>query len=139
MRLKYIFFFIIFNNYCAFSFVTKFMECVKINPRNIDKTKKIYIINLDDTICFMNENDCRLAIPIYDNIKIFNKLYDKGNEINYWTRRELDTNKNYEDFTVRQLEFWNVKYDKILVEKKYDIIIDKNFMSIDEIKYLDYN
>ena len=139
MRLKYISFLLIFYNYYAFSFVTKFMECVKINTRKIEKTKKRYIINLDDAICFKNEDDYRLAIPLYENIKIFNRLYDKGNEINYWTQRGLDKNKNYEDFTIRQLEFWNVKYDKILVEKNYDIIIDKNLMNIDEIKYLDYN
>jgi len=45
-------------------------------------------VDIDETICYYeNERDYNLALPLVDNIKKINKLYDEGHHIKYWTAR----------------------------------------------------
>ena len=42
--------------------------------------------DIDGTICTVTEDaNYNTAMPIYDNISILNKLYEKGHRIIYWT------------------------------------------------------
>lgn len=138
MNIYYIF--LIFTLCCqnVSSMMTKFLRCVHRNKRDFEVKKLKYVINLDDAICITKEDNYRLAIPEYNNINVFNKLYENGNEINYWTSRgyqEGGEESGY--FTKRQLHFWGVKYDALYIGKNdYDVIIDKRVKHIDDINSL---
>ena len=97
---------------------------------------KTYVIDIDGTICSLElykrkdgtiDNDENLAKPFYGRIAHFNKLYDEGNEIHYWTARGTST-KEYEKkitLTKKQLADWGVKYTTLKVGKPaYDVWID---------------
>ena len=67
-------------------------------------------------------------------IKILNKLYEDGNEINYWTARGAMSGQNWDDFTINQLNRWNVKYTTINMDKPhYDLWIDDKTIHINDI------
>jgi hypothetical protein len=102
--------------------------------------KTIYV-DIDETICFYNQ-ECDLnnkrnyekAIPNLENIKKINNLYDQGNVIIYWTARGSRTGLNWEELTKRQLDSWNVKYNKIKCDKPYyDLFIDDKTIRIEEL------
>ena len=45
-------------------------------------------VDIDETICYYKgDRDYNLALPLVDNIKKINKLYDEGHNIKYWTAR----------------------------------------------------
>ena len=49
----------------------------------------IIYVDIDDTICFYDQQynlDYSKAIPYPDRIKKINELFDKGNDIIYWTQ-----------------------------------------------------
>lgn len=113
--------------------ITNFRQAIrkdritKINNPN----KKIYMIDIDGTICTTENSDYYKSVPNYEKIKIFNKLYDEGHEINYWTARGAVSGKKWDTFTVSQLDFWNVKYSSINMGKPhYDIWIDDKAINI---------
>ena len=98
----------------------------KSNPYIKDRTdcKKI-VIDIDGTICSKTKSDYENAEPIFENIDIFNQLYEKGNEIHYWTSRGALSGKNWDEITVNQLKQWNVKFNSINMGKPhYDLWID---------------
>ena len=85
---------------------------------------KIFIVDIDNTICRTEGEDYENATPYKDRIAKMNKLYDEGNTIIYKTARGQKTGKNWIDFTRKQLNDWGVKY-KSLSEKHYaDVIVD---------------
>ena len=49
----------------------------------------VYIIDIDGTICSLTEGDYDDVVPFYDKIKVFNRLYDSGHTIIYWTARGM--------------------------------------------------
>jgi len=93
----------------------------------------IYFVDIDDTICFNNNDktNYRLAKPSNERIKKINDLFDKGNTIIYWTARGTLTGINWFDVTIKQLNEWNCKYNELRMGKPYyDIFIDdKNINS----------
>ena len=106
------------------------------SPNWNDNPKKSYIIDIDGTICSLElyktkegkiDNDETLAKPFYGRISHFNKLYEEGNEIHYWTARGTST-ENFEEklkLTKKQLKAWGVKYTTLKVGKPaYDVWID---------------
>lgn len=112
---------------------------IKCDNRPRNPKKKIYFIDIDGTICFTERSLYNNSIPDYEKIKIFNNLYDKGHEINYLTARGSISGKIWDDFTVSQLESWNVKYSSINIGKPhYDIWIDDKAINIDDVdEYFD--
>ena len=70
--------------------------------------KKIYMIDIDGTICSITKSDYPNSKPQWDVIEKCNALYEAGHEIHYWTARGAVSGKNWDDFTVNQLESWNV-------------------------------
>lgn len=88
---------------------------------------KIFV-DIDETICeylHPNERSYENAIPIYDNIKKVNLLYENGHDITFWTARGTVTNIDWTELTKTQLENWKVKYHNLLFGKPdYDLYID---------------
>jgi len=91
---------------------------------------KKYVVDVDGTICSLHitpegDNEYEKAQPFKDRIEHFNKLYDEGNEIHYWTARGANSGRDQTEFTVKQLEGWGVKYTSFRTGKPhYDIWID---------------
>lgn len=84
-----------------------------------------YMVDIDGTICYNTNSEYENSKPDNDRINHFNRLFDKGNEIHYWTARGTNSGKDWEEFTVRQLEEWGVKYTSVRFGKPhYDIWID---------------
>lgn len=85
---------------------------------------KIYYIDIDGTICMNTDGDYKKAMPLKDNIKKINKLYDEGETIIYWTARGSVTGINWLSLTKAQLRAWGVKYHDVRVGKPhYDYFI----------------
>lgn len=86
----------------------------------------IIYIDIDETICGTpSSRDYSLAIPLLDRIKKFNKLYDDGHIIIYWTARGTVSKIDFSELTAKQLKEWGVKFDEIKFGKPaFDILID---------------
>jgi len=77
-----------------------------------------------DGVLLTNEKDYNEAKPIYRNINILNKLYDR-NTIILWTARGTTTGISWRKLTSYQLKKYGVKYHKLKMKKPYyDILID---------------
>ena len=102
---------------------------------------KIIFIDIDETICFYDEEyelnskkDYNLAKPNFENINKINSLYDKGNKIVYWTARGSRSGINWFEFTKAQLDLWGAKYHDLRCDKPYyDLFIEDRSKRIEEI------
>tara|TARA_B100000886_G_scaffold155812_2_gene106100 strand:+ start:5810 stop:6124 length:315 start_codon:yes stop_codon:yes gene_type:complete len=92
-------------------------------------------VDIDNTICETIGVEYGKATPIKHNIKKINLLYDKGNNITYWTARGTVSKKNYYDLTHGQLSSWGCKFHKLIVGEKpaYDLLICDKTKRIEEI------
>ena len=98
------------------------------------KTKKlVFCFDLDNTICKTNNNKYKSSVPYKKAIKIINALYDNGHIIKIFTARFMGRSKdNYKiahkrayRFTLNQLKKWNLKFNKLFVNKpSSDIYVD---------------
>ena len=96
---------------------------------------KVYV-DIDETICFYNgKRNYTEALPILNNIKKINKLFDENNIIIYWSARGTVTHIDWYEVTRKQLKDWGCKYhDLILGEKPdYDLLICDKTKRIEEI------
>jgi len=89
-----------------------------------ESNTKIYIFDIDGTICETKNGDYKNARPYKDRIEKINKLYDEGNIIIYETARGDMTGTNYIDFTRKQLKEWGCKYKSVGSKHYADIYID---------------
>ncbi len=86
---------------------------------------KIYVVDVDNTICETINGDYINAKPYKDRIDKLNKLYDEGNTIIYWTARGSETGISWDNFTRKQFKDWGVKYKFIRFDKIYgDYYVD---------------
>jgi hypothetical protein len=112
----------------------------------MDGPMKIYV-DIDETICYYeDERNYNLALPIKENIKRINELYDDGHEITYWTARGTATGIDWYTVTEKQLKLWQCKFNHLSVGEKpaYDLLICdrvvntevffKNNINVDEFK-----
>lgn len=136
IRFDYLFFLlIVFQKSTAFNVRT--MRKVNHNHRELHKYHKIFLIDIDNTICRTDKSNYIWSLPIYDNINKFNEIFECGHEVNYWTARGAVSGENWDDFTIKQLNSWNVKYDNLLMGKPhYDIWIDDKALNIEDIDRL---
>ena len=69
-------------------------------------------------------------------ISKINSLFDKGNQIVYWTARGSSSGKDWSELTKSQLDSWGCKYTRIETLKKpsFDLIIDDKSIRIEELK-----
>lgn len=84
----------------------------------------IYIIDIDNTICYTNGSDYYNSKPINKRIEKINNLY-KNNTIIYWTARGGNSGKDWSEFTKMQLDQWGCLRHELLTNKpNYDVWID---------------
>tara|TARA_B100000963_G_C22633179_1_gene676094 strand:- start:4144 stop:4704 length:561 start_codon:yes stop_codon:yes gene_type:complete len=97
------------------------------------KNKKIYIIDIDNTICKSKKSNYINSIPYHHIINSFNKLYEQGHQLHYWTARGSNSGKDWSDFTLRQMKIWGVKYNTLNIGKiHYNLWIDDKAIHIDD-------
>ena len=103
-----------------------------------DKTKMIYVFDIDNTICYNKDGNYENSVPIEDRIEKINKLYNEGHEINFLTARGMGRSNNnaefayneFYDLTKNQLDKWGVKYHSLFLGKPAaDFYIDDKGIS----------
>ena len=93
----------------------------------------IYMVDIDGTICTNTEGDYPHAKPLMDRIALFNRLYDQGHEIHYWTARGSGSGKDWRELTHQQINDWGCKYTSLKLGKpSYDVWIDDKAFNADE-------
>ena len=93
------------------------------------------MIDIDGTICNKTNSDYLNCNPRKDKIDLFNRLYNNGHEVHYWTARGANSGKNWDDLTIEQLELWDVKYNTINMGKPhYDVWIDDKAINVEDFK-----
>jgi len=97
---------------------------------------KKFCFDIDGVIATLTPgNDYSKAMPIEDNIKLINKLFDSGNTIILHTARGFVTGINWESVTKQQLEKWGVLYHQLYLGKPAaDYYIDDRMISIEDLK-----
>ena len=93
----------------------------------------VIYVDIDETICKTPDSrDYSEAVPIVENIKKINDLYDQGHEIVYWTARGTLTGKDWTEVTEDQFRKWGVKYHDLKLKKPfYDLFIDDRAINSD--------
>jgi mannose-6-phosphate isomerase-like protein (cupin superfamily) len=90
-------------------------------------------VDLDNTLCHTKDSDYENSEPIMDRINKVNKLKEEGNVITIWTARGQKSGIDYSNLTEKQLNDWNIKYDKLLMKKpSYDLYIDDKSVNVDK-------
>lgn len=91
-----------------------------------------YMIDIDGTICNNTNGDYQSAVPFLDRIAHFNKLFDEGHEIHYWTARGVNSGIDWTITTRQQFANWQVKYTSLSMNKpSYDIWIDDKAINVE--------
>tara|TARA_Y100001978_G_C23674541_1_gene425642 strand:- start:605 stop:1483 length:879 start_codon:yes stop_codon:yes gene_type:complete len=86
---------------------------------------KIYVFDIDGTICTNTYGDYELAKPFNERIEFINTLYNDGNIIKYFTARGSGTGIDWYDLTKNQLDKWGAKYHNLTLGKpEGDFYID---------------
>ena len=90
----------------------------------------VYCFDIDGTICITPESNYEESKPIHERIKIVNKLFKEGHEINFFTARGAATGQDWRDLTESQLKQWGVMYHKLIMGKPHaDVFIDDKAVS----------
>lgn len=92
-------------------------------------------VDIDNTICKTQGMDYADSTPIKENINKINKLFNEGNEINYWSARGSVSKIDFYDLTYNQLKQWGCKFHSLSVGEKppYDLLICDKTLRIEEI------
>ena len=95
---------------------------------------KTICFDIDNIICKTNfKKNYLKSVPLKENIKVINELYDSGFNIILYTARYMGRckgnlkkiNKLIKPLTLKQLNRWEVKYHKIYFGKpSFDLFID---------------
>lgn len=87
--------------------------------------KKIYVFDIDGTLCRTEGIAYENSIPIKEAIEAVNKLYDEGNMVRIYTARSSSPRDDWKEITEKSLRDWGVKYHSLHFGKPYgDIYID---------------
>ena len=104
----------------------------------INKSFMVYCFDIDNTLC-KSPNGYENAEPRQHMINHLNKLYDIGHTIKLYTARGKSSNIDWEDFTIKQLAKWGVKYHDIYFNKpSADMYIDDKAVNVRDYE-TDYN
>ena len=99
----------------------------------MDKISKVYVFDIDGTICTPAAPHYETAKPFLERIEKINALYDEGHTIICFTARGMGRHKNnmmlaiqdFYEFTSRQLKDWGVKHHHLFLGKpNADFYID---------------
>lgn len=120
------------SNKCMTEWIQKYV-CPTINSNEvIDYSHKTVYVDIDDTIFFgKGEKKYEEPCPNQENIHFFNKKYDDGYNIVYWTARGSLNGKDWYQFTKNQLDECGVRYTMLLTGKpSYDFFVDDKNINI---------
>lgn len=99
--------------------------------------KKIFVVDIDNTICKTINGNYKKAKPIKSRIAKINKLYKEGNTVIFFTSRGYATGLNWEALTNYQLKKWKVGHTQVIFGKPYgnvyvgdEAINDKDFFKL---------
>jgi histidinol phosphatase-like enzyme len=99
--------------------------------------EKVYVIDIDGTICTQDGSKYENARPIQEIIDMSNRLFDQGHKIIFFTARGSTTGIDWSKLTHNQLNAWGVKYHQIILGKPYgDYYVDDKAMKLEEFKKL---
>ena len=107
--------------------------------------KKVFIFDIDNTICVTKKNLYKSSKPDKKIIKFINNLKKNGHVIKIFTSRYMGrnndnaslVNKKYYKETLQYLKKWNIKFDKLIMGKpSYDYFIDDKCYNIKSKKTL---
>ena len=92
----------------------------------MNKETKIYVFDIDGTICNNTFGAYEIAVPYRDMVEKINKLYGAGNTIKMMTARGTQTKIDWTELTTKQLDEWGVKYHELIMNQKphADIFVD---------------
>ena len=101
---------------------------------------KIYVFDIDGTICTNTDGDYKKAQPYTDMIKKVNNLYDSGNTIIMMTARGSVSKIDWTDYTAEQLNEWGVKHHELIMNKKphADIFVDDKAINAAAFRLLEF-
>ena len=86
---------------------------------------KTYVVDIDGTICTNTYGEYNDAKPLDSRINFFNKLFECGHIVNYFTARGSTTSIDWREVTEIQLKEWGVKYNELIMGKPHgDVFID---------------
>ena len=88
--------------------------------------KKIFIFDIDNTICKTEKNFYKKAKPINKVVSLINRLKKNGHIVKIYTSRYMGrtnqnvrfVNKKYKHNTEKQLKSWGLNYDKLIMGKE---------------------
>ena len=95
--------------------------------------KKIFIFDIDNTICVTKKNFYNSAKPKKKMINLINALKNNGHIVKIYTSRYMGrtnqniklVNKKYKSQTLKQLKKWGLEFDELIMGKpSYDFFID---------------
>ena len=99
-----------------------------------------YIVDIDGTICTNTNGDYANAKPILHRIEHFNRLFEAGNQVHYWSARGGNSGIDWTEFTENQLKEWNVKFSTFRLGKPvYDVWVDDKSYNADSYFYTNEN
>jgi len=103
-------------------------------PRN-----KVFCFDIDGVIASITPNaEYSIAMPIKENIKIINKLFDNKNKIILFTARGSKTGIDWQETTENQMKEWGVKYNELKFGKpSADYYVDDKMLSLNDLSFLD--
>ena len=90
-----------------------------MNYRYATSVTFTYCFDLDGTLCTNTEGSYEEALPFSERIESVNKLFNEGNKIIIFTARGSETGIDWYEATKRQLEFWGLKYNKLILGKPF--------------------
>lgn len=92
----------------------------------------IYMVDIDGTIFNTPGSNYKESKPIPERIAHFNKLYDEGHTIKYWTARGSNSGLDWHELTLKQLQEAGAKFDTFAIGKPaYDVWIDDKAVNVD--------
>jgi|TARA_B110000977_G_C11088756_1_gene495883 hydroxymethylpyrimidine pyrophosphatase-like HAD family hydrolase len=111
------------------------MEKIKhmVNNRTKKINRKIFLIDIDETICKTNGSNYSKSVPKKKMIRLVNLLKENGHYIKIYTARYMNranqnvkiVNTKYYKKTFNQLLSWNLKFDELIMGKpSSDYIVD---------------
>ena len=87
-------------------------------------------LDIDGTLCTNTDGRYAEAVPYAEVIMQVSRLRSAGHRIILYTARGSTTGIDWREFTVAQLEGWNVQYDELVMGKPTaDIYIDDRAMN----------
>lgn len=95
----------------------------------------IYCFDLDGTLCeLVTDGDYTKAKPILKAIEKVNQLYNEGHNIVIFTGRGSSSGIDWTIQTKEQLQKWNLKHHKLIMNTKptYDIVVDDKAINAEE-------